>query len=123
MLAPMGQRLLKEIMKKPAEDRRTVEAIGQIYCKGNHGGAERDSGGLCAECREAIELTIRRAEACPHGHTGNCEDCHTHCQHGRAQENIKRMMRYSAPRMAYRHPVMTFRYLRRKFKRKQLPSQ
>lgn len=102
-------------MKRPDEDRRTVEAIGQIYCHDHHGNAERDSGGLCANCREAIELTIQRTEACPHGHSGNCEDCKTHCQHGQAQENIKKIMRYSAPRMAYKHPIMTLRYIRRKF--------
>lgn len=91
-----------------------MEAIGGIYCRGNHGAAAREDDVMCSWCREAIEGTLERATACPYGHEHNCEDCETHCQRGEAQENIKRIMRYAAPRMVVRHPIMTFGYLRKK---------
>lgn len=95
-----------------------MEAIGSIYCCGNHDAAARGNDIMCPECREAIEGTLQCAEACPHGHEGNCQDCDTHCQRGEAQQNIKRIMRYAAPRMAIRHPLMTATYLRKKLRGK-----
>ena len=95
-------------------DRRTLAAIGSIYCKGNHPSAQRDETGMCPECRAVIEATAQRAEACPFGHEGNCQDCSVRCQRGEAQVRIKQIMRYAAPRMAFRHPLMTLEYLRKK---------
>lgn len=103
-------------MEKVDKDRRTLEAIGRIYCRGNHADAVKDGAGMCPECREAIEQTLSRAASCPHGHEGNCQDCETHCQRGEAQERIKVIMRYAAPRMTFRHPIMTFEYLRKKLR-------
>lgn len=94
-------------------DRKTLEAIGRIYCGAHHAG-EKDAAGLCASCREAVEATFGRVAACPHGHDGNCQDCETHCQRGEARSRIREIMRYSAPRMALRHPLMTLDYLRKK---------
>lgn len=103
-------------MEKLDKDRRTLEAIGSIYCRGNHDAAKRDAAGMCPECREAIEQTLDRASSCPHGHEGNCQDCKTHCQRGEAQVRIKAIMRYAAPRMAFRHPIMTLEYMRKKLR-------
>lgn len=103
-------------MDKIDKDRRTLEAIGSIYCRGNHDAIEKDAAGMCPECREAIEQTLARAASCPHGHEGNCQDCETHCQRGEAQLRIKAIMKYAAPRMAFRHPIMTIEYLRKKLR-------
>lgn len=105
-------------MDKVTKDRATMEAIGSIYCRGNHDGSSRGSDAMCPECRKVIEATLERAAACPYGHEGNCEDCATHCQRGDAQREIKRIMRYAAPRMAVRHPLMTATYLKKKIQSK-----
>ncbi|MDO5118314.1 MAG: nitrous oxide-stimulated promoter family protein [Eggerthellaceae bacterium] len=96
------------------KDRKTLEAIGRIYCSGNHAQPEKDSAGLCPRCRETVEATLQRTVVCPYGHEGNCQDCSIHCQRGEAQERIRQMMRYAAPRMTFRHPLMTLEYLRKK---------
>lgn len=96
------------------KDRKTLEAIGRIYCAAHHEDAKKDEAGLCASCRETVERTFERASACPFGHEGNCQDCEVHCQRGDAQRRIREMMRYAAPRMTVRHPLMTFDYLRKK---------
>lgn len=97
------------------KDRKTLEAIGRIYCSAHHEG-EKDAAGLCPSCRETVDATLARAEACPYGHEGNCQDCDIHCQRGESRERIRAMMRYSAPRMTLRHPLMTFEYLRKKMR-------
>lgn len=106
--------LYTERMGNALKDRLTLEAIGGIYCRGNHASAPKDEAGMCPECRAAIERTLERAVACPRGHEGNCQDCDIRCQRGEAQQRIREIMRYAAPRMAFRHPLMTFDYLKKK---------
>ena len=77
---------------------------------------QKDAADLCPSCREAIMSTLERASSCPNGHSGNCQDCSIKCQRGESQKRIKEIMRYSAPRMAIRHPLMTIEYLRKKFR-------
>ena len=95
------------------KDQRTLEAIGRIYCRAHHTGS-KDAAGLCAQCRETVDATLARTQACPFGHEGNCQDCAVHCQRGEAQRRIREIMRYAAPRMALRHPLMTAGYVRKK---------
>lgn len=104
-------------MSENAKDRATMEAIGKIYCRGNHDAAARSNDIMCPDCRQTIEHTLERASSCPYGHNHNCEDCETHCQRGQSQQDIKRIMRYAAPRMAYRHPLMTLVYLKKKLRK------
>ena len=95
------------------KDRKTLEAIGGIYCAAHHVG-DKDAAGLCPACRETVDATLARTKACPYDHEGNCQDCDIHCQRGKARERIRQMMSYAAPRMALRHPLMTLEYLRKK---------
>lgn len=98
---------------RATKDLRTLEAIGRIYCSAHHD-APKDGAGLCESCREAIDSTLARTEVCPYGHELNCEDCDIHCQRGEARDRIRAIMRYAAPRMAFRHPLMTVEYIRKK---------
>ena len=95
------------------KDRSTLEAMGRIFCKAHHT-SPKDASGLCASCRQTVDATLARTESCPYGHVGNCEDCGIHCQRGEARDRIREIMRYAAPRMTLRHPLMTFDYLRKK---------
>ena len=65
-------------------DRKTLEAIGSIYCATHHVGG-KDAAGLCPACRETVDATLARTKACPNGHEGNCQDCKIHCQSGEAR--------------------------------------
>ena len=96
-----------------SKDRKTLEAIGSIYCAAHHVG-DKDAASLCPACRETVDATLARTKACPYGHEGNCQDCDIHCQRGEARERIRAMMAYAAPRMTLRHPLMTLEYLRKK---------
>lgn len=104
-------------MGSEEKDRRTLEAIGLIYCRAHHHDCAKDATGLCPDCREAIEGTLDRTLHCPSNHQGNCQDCSIHCQRGEAQQRIKAIMAYAAPRMLWRHPLMTVEYLRKKLRK------
>lgn len=95
------------------KDRRTLEAMGRIFCSAHHD-CTKDAAGLCPECRATVDATLERAAACPFGHEGNCQDCAVRCQRGEARDRIREIMRYAAPRMTLRHPFMTLDYLRKK---------
>ena len=100
------------------KDRRTLEAIGRIYCAAHHDSLFKDSAGLCGSCRQTVERTLERTVSCPFGHEGNCQDCDIQCQRGEDQRRIREIMRYSAPRMAFTHPLMTIDYLRKKARKR-----
>lgn len=117
-------------------DRKTIEAIGAIYCRAHHGKESRendedlahqsegksssstrtDQKHLCPQCAEVVEYAMARTKRCPNNHEGNCADCEIHCFNASMREQVRQMMAYAAPRMLFRHPIMTIRYLRKKAK-------
>jgi hypothetical protein len=89
------------------EERTLVAMIGQ-YCGEKHGHA----GQLCAECRELQDYARERLGKCPfqEGKTV-CSKCPVHCYKPAMREAIKRVMRFSGPKMLFHHPVMALWHL------------
>jgi len=89
-------------------ERRTVEAMLTIYCRGNHAGESR----LCDVCAELLEYSFRRLDKCPlNVDKPTCAKCPTHCYDRDHRERVKAVMRYSGPRMILRHPLLAIRHL------------
>ncbi len=103
-----------------ARDRKTLEAMGSIYCLAHHAGAGKDASGLCDECRSVIDGTLARTESCPSGHALNCQDCPVKCNRGVQGERIRAIMAYAAPRMMLRHPILSLSYLKKKLAAKRV---
>ncbi|HET9577685.1 MAG TPA: nitrous oxide-stimulated promoter family protein [Usitatibacter sp.] len=81
---------------------RTLEAMIAMYCRHHHGG-----GGLCAECAALGEYARRRLERCVFGDAKpTCANCVVHCYKPDMRERVRVMMRWSGPRMIFRHPVL-----------------
>jgi hypothetical protein len=89
-------------------ERRTVEAMLDLYCHHQHG----SNNGLCAECEALRIYAGRRLEVCPfqEGKT-TCAKCPVHCYQVAMRERIRTVMRYAGPRMLYRHPIMTLQHM------------
>jgi hypothetical protein len=88
-------------------ERRTVEAMIEIFCRSHHGTKE----GLCPECRELRDYAARRLAQCPfRDNKPKCSACPVHCYKPAMRERIREVMRYAGPRMLYRHPVLTGRH-------------
>lgn len=79
-----------------------------IYCKGNHGTEE-----LCDECLELINYANQRVDNCKYGEKKPvCGKCTIHCYKPEMRKKIKSVMRYSGPKMIYKHPIMLFNYVK-----------
>ena len=76
----------------------------RIYCRDVHGTLT----GLCTECNEMTGYAEKRLRKCPYGSgKTTCIRCPTHCYKPDMKEKIRTVMRYSGPKMIYRHPIMT----------------
>jgi hypothetical protein len=89
-------------------ERRTVEAMLDIYCRGQHGVGH----GLCEECETLRDYARQRLHRCPFqaGKT-TCAKCPLHCYKPEMRAQIRAVMRYAGPRMLYRHPIMALQHL------------
>ena len=81
----------------------TIASMIQLYCRERH-----SSDILCPECTMLMKYARKRLDKCPYqaGKT-TCAKCPVHCYKPDTREKIKAVMRYSGPRMLYRHPVLT----------------
>lgn len=81
---------------------KTVSVMVALYCKKHH-----RKGGLCGECAGLTAYALARLKECPfkEGKTV-CSKCPVHCYESEMRENIRKVMRFSGPRMIYHHPVM-----------------
>ena len=97
----MGKRLDRE--------RRTVDAMIHIYCKGHH----NTRGELCDECGALREYAFARLDRCRFADAKPaCGNCKIHCYKPDMRERVRVVMRDSGPRMLLRHPVLAIAHVR-----------
>lgn len=91
------------------DDINTVTTMIKIYCKKNHGKE------LCDECLELAKYAEERAKNCKFSHKKPvCGKCAVHCYKPQMREKIKKVMKYSGPKMIYKHPLMLIKYIKNK---------
>jgi len=87
---------------------KTVRVMIGLYCRDGHGGGPD----LCDKCRALWEYAQLRVERCPfRADKPTCADCTVHCFNPGMREEMKAVMRYAGPRMAWRHPVLSLFHL------------
>jgi hypothetical protein len=99
--------MMSERSSRIARESKTVVVMIMLYCKAHH-----HSSPLCAECADLSDYAQERLQKClfQDGKT-TCAKCPVHCYHPSMRDKIRVIMRYSGPRMAYRHPVLTLFHL------------
>ena len=87
-------------------ERETVTCMISLYCHHKHGSAH---GVMCPQCAELHEYAMKRLSACPFqaGKT-TCGKCKVHCYRPDMRERIREVMKFSGPRMMWRHPYLAF---------------
>ncbi len=94
------------VNKRLDREKRTVETMIGIYCQGHH-----QAEGLCPACQELLDYALKRVNACKFGaEKPTCAKCPVHCYKPDMRERIRFVMRYSGPRMLFKHPVMAIRH-------------
>jgi hypothetical protein len=80
----------------------------QLYCRNHH----TQESGFCEDCQILWEYARARLLHCPFSpDKPTCANCPVHCYKTEMRERIRRVMRYSGPRMLLHHPILTIRHL------------
>ena len=88
-------------------EKRIVAEMIALYCRDNHKNAV-----TCAKCTALIEYAHMRSDQCPFMENKTfCSNCKVHCYKPDMREQIRRVMRYSGPRMIKTHPILAIRHL------------
>ena len=96
-------------MDERSLEKKTIEKMIRFYCGKHH-----VSNGLCAECQALLTYSNNRVDACPYWPTKPiCTKCQDHCYNMSNRMAIKRVMRFSGPRMIYHSPLLATRHLYR----------
>ena len=83
---------------------RTMGKMVQIYCSAHHATVDE----LCEECAKFLDYAEVRLEKCPYGEDKpTCANCPVHCYKPHFRAQAKAIMRFSGPRMLFRHPFLT----------------
>ena len=100
---------MKDINEKREREKKTVWEMISLYCRKKHGTVR---GKLCDECKGLAEYAFQRSDKCPFmARKTFCSNCKVHCYKPEMREQIRKVMRYSGPRMIFHHPVMAIRHL------------
>ena len=90
-----------------AREKRTVSAMVSMYCRGIHGGRN-----LCRDCKELLHYSLRKLDVCPFRDSKpTCARCKVHCYESSMRVRMRSVMRYSGPRMFFRHPVLAIAHV------------
>jgi len=96
-------------------EKRTVGVMVKMYCNHNH----NTINSICSDCNELTEFANERINRCVfQDDKPVCSECQIHCYRRDMRDKIKIVMRYTGPRMIFRHPILGIRHLidKRRFK-------
>ncbi len=103
----MDERRRTNLSPRLLREYETVYAMISIFCKKHHG-----SQIICDDCQEVLDYSVERLKKCSFGEDKpTCVNCLVHCYKPGMRERIRKVMRFSGPRMIYRHPVLALRHL------------
>jgi hypothetical protein len=94
------------MLSRIKRESKTVEVMISDYCREHHFTDKQ------CECAELLEYALERLNNCPfkEGKT-TCARCPVHCYQPAMREKIRTVMRYTGPRMIYRHPLLALFHL------------
>ncbi len=90
-------------------DRRVkvLEKMIALYCRSHH---DRDDS-LCPSCEGLFTYASGRLKTCRELESKRfCSSCTIHCYGEAERDAIRRIMRYSGPRMIFHHPVLALEH-------------
>ncbi len=99
---------MSRISRRIAREKKTIRFMIGLYCRGHHGAKP----GSCRECKTLLDYALARLERCPYQEDKPvCAYCPIHCYKPEMRERIRSVMRYSGPRLIFRHPVLALLHL------------
>ena len=93
---------------KISKEKETVRRMIQLYCEKKHRGSHDN---LCPDCQTLLEYSHQRLEQCQYQENKpTCRACPVHCYRPTMRAEIRRVMRFSGPRLALRAPLDWIRH-------------
>lgn len=93
---------------KREREKEMVSKMIALYCRKNH----KVKNGLCPECDELNDYARQRSDKCPFMETKTfCVNCKVHCYKPQMREKIRKVMRFSGPRMIFYNPITAVRHV------------
>ena len=84
-------------------EEKTLLAMIRFYCRHKHLTTDK----LCPDCVELMTYAAERLAHCPFQEIKTtCAKCPVHCYKSVMRDKMRSVMRFSGPRMIYRHPVL-----------------
>lgn len=101
------------IEKKRKREQYVVSQMINLYCRKNHKEKRmKNNKELCEECSRLESYAKIRSEKCPFMEKKTfCSNCKIHCYKPEMREKIKKVMRFSGPRMIMYHPILAVWHL------------
>lgn len=95
-------------MNKIEKEKQISELMIRLYCNKNHNTKKS----LCQQCETLKDYTFKRIDYCPNRQTKTfCSSCKTHCYKKDMAEQIRKVMRFSGPRMLLYHPITAIKHI------------
>lgn len=86
-----------------------VSQMIALYCRKQHHTGRNE---LCDECKALSDYAVMRSDKCPFMETKTfCSNCKVHCYKPEMREKIRKVMRFSGPRMIFHHPIAAMRHV------------
>lgn len=83
-------------------EKKAVKIMIGIYCRKKH-----NSKNLCPDCTGLLAYSWKRLNSCPYKEKkSNCSHCPIHCYKPDMRQKIREVMRFSGPRMLWKHPLL-----------------
>lgn len=94
-------------MTKIENQKKIVETMIRLYCRK----AEKNET-LCDDCKALLDYAHFRLDHCRYGENKtSCKHCKTHCYRPEMREKIRKVMRFSGPRMIIYHPLAAIKHM------------
>ncbi|MFW9918814.1 MAG: nitrous oxide-stimulated promoter family protein [Candidatus Thorarchaeota archaeon] len=91
-----------------AKEKEVVYNMIHLYCEKKH---DSTPGTLCASCQDLLRYSHHRLDHCTYGELKpTCRKCEKHCYRPEMRERIRRVMRFSGPRLLLRAPLDWIRH-------------
>lgn len=91
-------------------EKKALRKMIFMYCKG-----QKHDRPLCRDCQVLLDYASQRLDTCIFGNRKTfCSKCAVHCYKPVMRDHIKKVMRYSGPRLLYRDPLMALRHIFKK---------
>lgn len=98
----------EEISRKRDKERKTVALMIEVYCHKKH---KTRGDELCADCKKLTDYATERVKHCPYmANKTFCSCCKTPCYKPDMREQIRRVMRFSGPRMILISPRICIKH-------------